>query len=185
MLQTAHQIKRIEGASDSSQSMVEADTLSRAGPWVASNSNRFAALADHQKDYSGEVSTADASVADVCSVTGPPCSDGSCKDCLTRESYESSNERSFSSSVSGYESDLSATTSDKENARLVGDLTPSRLPRAAAGDKTPRQADFGRRPMKSLNERAAKYFRGSEASDTTATTAGGMSEDEKYAAGIV
>ena len=176
LLRTAHRVKRV------TPNAMAFDAFS---PWVASNVNKFAPLARHHQDYSGEVSTVDISTIDVCSEAGTPCSDRDCKACVTRDSYESSGDRSTLSSVSGYESDMSATTSDKENIRLAGTLTPSRLPRPVAGDKTPKQTDYTNVPIQPLNKRAEKYFRGSETSDMTTSTVRGMSEDEKFAKRIV
>ena len=151
-------------------------------PWAASNVNKFAPLASHQKDYSGEVSTVNLSTVDICSDAGPPCADHNCKMCLSRESYESSTDRSALGSVSGYESDMEGVYSEQENIPPSGFHTPSRLPRFAIPDKTPTQTDFAKH---TLNRSNGKRFRDSEASNTTASTIGYMSEDEKFAKGIV
>ena len=152
-------------------------------PWVASNVNKFAPLASHRKDYSGEVSTADVSMAasDVCSMAGAPCSDSGCQMCLTRESYESSTDRS----MLGYESDVEGTDIEREYLRPSGIHTPSRLPRPVTGDRTPKQTDFAKVHSQPLTRMNAKYLRGSEGSDTTVSTVGYMSEDEKFVKGIV
>ena len=195
VLQT-HRFRRNGGQSlnaDTSDAMAKLFS-----PFVSSSVNKYGPLATHHEDYSGEVSTIDFpsaeasseggptfSSAEVCSDAGQHGSERSCNMCLTRESYESSDGPSMPGSASGYDSDVETTASDRENTRLVGTLTPSRMPRPVTSDKTPTQTDYVRHTVTPLSQRAKKYYRGSEASDATVSTGKAMSEDEKFTRGIV
>jgi hypothetical protein len=183
LLQAASRARTGQYSAEREKITVAANAMDEMfSPWVASNTNKFAALATHHNDYSGEVSTIDLSTLGVCSEPGQNCSDAGCNMCLTRESYDSSTDRSMLGSLSGYESDTEGLTSDKDSAQPSGIHTPTRLPRPVANDRTPKQNDFAKH---TLTQSHAKYMRGSEASEASVTSVGGMSEDEKFAKGII
>jgi hypothetical protein len=135
-------------------------------PWVSSNVNKFAPLSRHEKDYSGEVSTIDGSFHDVCLGEISPVSSGNVNRCSTAGLCERSSSRSFGT---GYDSDLEGDDS----------RTPSRISRAKVVD------DLQRNAIRPLRTQSAKDTRGSEASGRTSSTFEDMSEDEKFAQGIV
>ncbi len=181
LLQTARHLRR---AGLPAQNLVAPNAMDQMfSPWQGSSVNRFGPLMRHQ-DYSGEVSTIDMSTAEVCSDAGAHCAERNSNMCLTSENYESSDGPSMPSSVCGYDSDEEETASDGENARLVETLTPSRVPKPIASDKTPRQTDYAKHQMGPRGQRASKFFRTSRTSDTTISSVG-MSEDESFAKGIV
>jgi hypothetical protein len=164
-------------AGPSAQKMLGPHSMDKLfSPPASSYGNRFAALAGSQRSYSGEVDTPDMSVADGCSDIGPPHSGSHCKACLTRASYESS-------SMHDSESDLDDSSS-KENYDPSDQRTPSRLPCPIAGERTPKQDDFIKKSIPPLKIPTRTYLRESETSMTT-TTSAGLSEDEKFAKGII
>lgn len=186
LLETASRIRGLVESPESVKKALSPNVMDQMfSPWVGSSVNKFAALSNHRKDYSGEVSTLDASTTDEHLEGGTvPCSDTGCEMCVTRESYESSNDRSTLGSVSGYESDMEINTKDTMPS---GAHTPTRLPRPVSGDETPKQTDFGRSRVHALSRSTPKHLCKSEASDTntTVSTIAYMSEDEKFAQGIV
>jgi hypothetical protein len=135
-------------------------------PWVSSNVNKFAPLSRHEKDYSGEVSTVEGSLTDMCLGESPPVSSRNSNQLSAAGLCKGGSSRSLSS---GYDSDLE------------GDYNRTLSRRSVA-----RVADhLQKRAVRSLSRENSRVISESETLGRSSSTFGDTSEDEKFAQGIV